>query len=266
MTPGPIPVVLVIAGSDPTGGAGIQADIEAIASMGCHPAPVIAAVTVQDTTNVLTYSPQPGASVSGQCRAVLEDIAVAGIKIGLLGSIEVIEAIVTVVGDYPRIPVTLDPVMIAGGGTEMYDEEILTAVRERLLPLCTMVTPNTTEARLLAPGAGTLDTCAGEILDAGARYALITGTHDDTREVINRLYTRGTPAIPYAWTRLPGSYHGSGCTLASSLSALLARGWTPEAAAKEAQDYTWKTLHHALRIGSGQLIPNRLFWGTHTPS
>jgi hydroxymethylpyrimidine/phosphomethylpyrimidine kinase len=256
---------MAVAGSDPTGGAGIQADIEAIASMGCHAAPVITAVTVQDTTNVMAFTPQTDELVMEQARAVLEDMPVAAIKIGFLGSVEIIETLHVLLRDYPDIPVVLDPVFTAGGGAVLADEDMINALRALLLPQCTMLTPNTQEARVLAPGADSQDACAMAILERGVEYVLITGTHDNTPQVVNQLYGSARKLDSFSWQRLPGEFHGSGCTLSAALCGLLAQGQEPVAAANEAQEYTWQTLRHGYRLGMGQRLPNRLFWASTTP-
>lgn len=255
-----IPVVLALSGSDPSGGAGIQADIEALASHGCHCAPVITAITVQDTQDVKSYAPLDGTLIMEQARAVLEDMPVAAIKIGLLGSSEAVEAIYGVLQDYPDIPVILDPVLASGNGASLSDEEVLEALYTLLLPNTTVLTPNSMEARILAPEADNLDACAMALLEHGCEFVLITGTHENTPHVANSLYGNHRLLETYTWERLPGSYHGSGCTLAASIAGLLAQGLEPLSAIHEAQEYTWETLAHGYRIGMGQPLPNRLFW------
>ena len=254
------PVVLVFAGHDPSGGAGIQADIEARASQGCHAATVITALTVQDTRDVQDFRPLDAVELIAQARAVLEDMPVATFKLGMLGSVENIEAIHTILNDYPEIPVVFDPVLASGCGTGLGGPELIEAMQVLLLPMTTVLTPNSPEARALARGADTLDACALSLLDAGTDYVLVTGTHEDSRHVDNRLYHEDRLLETFTWERLPGSYHGSGCTLASSLAGLLARGLDPLAAAHEAQDYTWNALRQGYRPGLGQQLPNRLFW------
>ena len=255
-----VSVVMAFAGSDSTGGAGMQADIEAIASMGCHAAPVITAVTVQDTTNVFAFTPQDSELVVQQARAVLEDVPVAAFKIGFLGSVEIINAVHILLTDYPEIPVILDPIVKAGGGQSLTDHDMIDAIQTLLLPQTTVLTPNSHEARILAPEADTTDACAMSILEQGAEYVLITGTHVNTPKVINVLYGNHRKLDSFEWERLPGSYHGSGCTLSSALSGLLAHGKEPRSAIHEAQEYTWQSLQHSYRIGMGQRLPNRLFW------
>jgi len=256
----PVPVVMVFSGTDPSGGAGVQADIETLASMGCHTAPIITAVTVQDTVNIKHYEAMDPTLVVEQARAVLEDMPVSAIKIGMLGSVEIVEVIHTLLMDYPDIPVVLDPVVAAGGGGMLADDDILDAMVTLLFPLTTLLTPNSIEARAFAPEADSLDACAQEILENGCEYVLITGTHENTTSVNNSLYTEQELVEVFSWDRLPNSYHGSGCTLAVAIAGLLSQGLDPLTAVYEAQEYTWETLKYGYRIGMGQYIPNRLFW------
>ena len=256
----PIPVVMVFAGSDPSGGAGIQADIETLASMGCHAVPVITAVTVQDTVDVKRVEPMSAAIIVEQARAVLEDVPVAAFKLGMLGSVEAVEAIHTLLLDYPDVPVVVDPIVKAGGGSVLSDDEMMEAMLNLIFPLATVATPNSQEARWLAPEADTLDACAHEIMDTGCEFLLITGSHENTPKVVNKLYGDQHLIETFAWDRLPGSYHGSGCTLAAAIAGLLAQRLDPLNAAFEAQEYTWESLRNGYRIGMGQSMPNRLFW------
>ena len=255
-----IPVVMTLAGNDPTGGAGIQADIEALASMGCHAAPVITALTIQDTNRVHRFDPVEPSVIIEQARAVLEDIPVAVFKIGMIGSTENVEAIHSILIDYPDIPVVLDPVLAGGGGGKLADADVIDAIISMLLPQTTILTPNTEEARRLATTADTLDACAQELLDMGCEFVLLTGTHENTGTVDNSLYAERRRLETFSWERLPGSYHGSGCTLAATVAGLLAQGLDPFNAVHEAQQYTWESLKNGYHIGMGQTLPNRLFW------
>jgi hydroxymethylpyrimidine/phosphomethylpyrimidine kinase len=255
-----IPVVMCFSGLDSTGGAGLQADIEANASMGCHTAPVATALTVQDTQQVMAYTPVDTSVLIAQARAVLEDIPVAAIKIGMLGDVPVIEAIHTLLTDYPNIPVVLDPILAGGGGGELSNELVIDAMIHMLLPLTTVLTPNSLEARALAPEADTLDACGQELLDMGCELVLLTGTHEDAEHVENRLFGNRRLLETFTWERLPHSYHGSGCTLAAAIAGLLAHGLEPFTAIHEAQEYTWEALRNGYRVGMGQLLPNRFFW------
>ncbi|SFN68621.1 bifunctional hydroxymethylpyrimidine kinase/phosphomethylpyrimidine kinase [Nitrosospira briensis] len=262
----PPPAVLSFAASDSTGGAGIQADILTLASMGCHPLTVITAITVQDTAGVEDVMALDPEWVADQARAVLEDMPVHVFKIGLLGSVEIITAIAEVVSDYPDIPLVLDPVLASGRGDELASEEMVAAMRELLLPQATIITPNSIEARRLAqddeddddtPG---LSQCASRLLHMGCEYVLITGTHENTSQVVNHLYSAGGVVRADTWDRLAGSYHGSGCTLASAIAAALANGLPIADGVYEAQEYTWQSLKAGFRPGMGQHLPDRLFW------
>ena len=251
---------MTLAGHDPSGGAGIQADIEAIASMGCHAVSVITALTVQDTHNVKDMLPLSPDLVAAQARAVLEDMTVAAIKIGLLGSVEIVEAIHTLLTDYPRIPVILDPILAAGDGAELATAGLIDALQTLLLPLTTVLTPNSREARRLAPNADSLEACAMALLEQGCEFVLITGAHEPSPQVINTLYGNHRRLEVFTWERLPGEYHGSGCTLASAIAGLVAQGQEFMSAIRQAQQYTWQSLRAAYRLGKGQYPPNRLFW------
>ncbi len=254
-----LPVVMCFSGLDSTGGAGISADIEAIISMGCHPAPVITALTVQDSVRLSRYQATDSIIIE-QARAVLEDMPVSTIKIGMLASIEHMENLHSLLLDYPEIPVILDPVLRAGGGGEMMEADGKDALCELLLPLTNVLTPNAEEARLLAPQADNLDACAQEIMDYGCEMVLITGADEASSNVENRLYSGNRLQEVFSWDRLPHSYHGSGCTLTACIAALLAHGLEPFTAINEAQEYTWESLKHGWQPGMGQHIPNRLFW------
>lgn len=255
-----IPVVMTFAGNDPTGGAGIHADIETLASMGCHAAPIVTAITVQDTQHVKEYHAVDATLVIAQARAVLEDMPVSAFKIGMVGSVLNAEAIHTILRDYPDVPIILDPIVSSGGGDALSSEAIRDAIVNLLFPLTTVLTPNSLEARTFAPLADTLEACGQELLDYGCEFVLITGTHENAPEVHNQLYGNRRRLETYTWKRLPHQYHGSGCTLASAIAGLLSQGREPFTAIYEAQEYTWESLNDGYRLGMGQFIPNRLFW------
>jgi len=260
------PLVMTFAATDPSGGAGLQADLLTISSMGCHPLSVVTAITVQDTSGVDDVLPIDPEWVVDQARAMLEDVPVAAFKIGLLGSVENIAAIAEVLADYPDIPLVLDPVLASGRGDELANDDMLDAMCELLIPQTTIITPNSIEARRIALDEDnedddpSLEECAKRILNMGCEYVLITGTHEQTAKVTNTLYSELGVISSDSWARLPGIYHGSGCTLASAIAALMAQGVAVPEAVKEAQEYTWQTLNAGFRPGMGQHIPDRLFW------
>ncbi len=254
------PNVMCFSGLDPSGGAGIQADIEALFSTGCHCLPIVTTLTVQDTAHVIaSHSVDPTLLVA-QARAILEDIPVQAFKIGLIGSIKGIEVVHTLLRDYPEIPVILDPIIRAGGGYEFSEENLVDAFNSLLLPLTTVITPNTIEIRALAPSADSLDACAAELLDRGCQHVLLTGTHANCEQVINRLYTPHLPVRSFEWPRLAHEYHGSGCTLAACLAGYIAHGLDINDAAQQAQRFTWDSLNNGVRAGFGQFLPNRSHW------
>jgi hydroxymethylpyrimidine/phosphomethylpyrimidine kinase len=258
------PVVLTFAASDPSGGAGMQADLLTLASMGCHPLSVITALTVQDTLGVEGVMAIDADWVADQARALLEDMPVDAFKIGVLGSVENIAAIAEILSDYPDVPLVLDPVLASGRGDELATDEMTHALRELLLPQTTILTPNSMEARRLADiddeDEPSLHACAARLVEAGSEYVLVTGTHEATAQVVNTLYAKSGIVRSDAWPRLPHKYHGSGCTLASAIAAMLANGLALPDAVREAQDYTWHALEKAYRPGMGQHLPDRLFW------
>jgi hydroxymethylpyrimidine/phosphomethylpyrimidine kinase len=260
------PIVMVFAASDPSGGAGLQADIMTLSSMGCHPLSVLTALTVQDSAGVEDTLAIDADWVADQARALLEDMSVAAFKIGMLGSVENIAAIAEILSDYPEIPLVLDPVLASGRGDELASEDMIVAMRELLLPQTTLLTPNSMEARRLALDEADdeddpdLAECARRLVGAGAEFVLITGTHEQGAQVVNSLYGENGLIRVDAWERLPGSYHGSGCTLASAIAANLANGLDLVEAVRDAQDYTWQSLANGFRPGMGQHFPDRFFW------
>ncbi len=256
MTEAP-PLVLCFSGHDPSGGAGVQADIEAIAAQGARAATVITALTVQDSRDVQQVHPVAPAVIAAQAEAVFRDLRPRAIKIGLLGDAANARALARLLQKHSRLPVVLDPVLRAGGGRELADDALLMVLRSELLPLCTLVTPNAAEARRLA-GAQELARCAEILLGYGVRHVLITGGDEATGRVENRMFSRGGAGAGWDWPRLPGRYHGSGCTLAAALAARLALGEELLAAAANAQQYVAECLRRAQRVGQGQLFPKRL--------
>ncbi len=257
-TPTSRPVVLCLSGHDPSGGAGLQADIEALLAQGCHAAPTVTALTVQDTVNVSDFRVLDREWVLAQANAVIADLHVEAIKLGMLGSVEMVETVLEIRNKLPGIPLVCDPVLRAGGGGALGKDEVGFAMRERLFPASTIATPNLPEARILAElPNGSADECAAKLLPF-IEHLLITGGHGDEHEVHNRLYSRDGNQHTFTCQRLPGSYHGSGCTLASTLAGRLAIGEELVSAVRTSLDYTWRTLRDAEQPGQGQFIPRRL--------
>jgi hydroxymethylpyrimidine/phosphomethylpyrimidine kinase len=247
--PPPPPLVLSFAATDPTGGAGLQADVLTLAALGCHPLSVATAITVQDTRGVARLEPLEAALVAEQAAQLLAELAVAAFKIGVVASAANARAIAAVLAAHPRVPVVLDPVLASGRGDPLAEPATRAALREALLPRTTVLTPNTLEAEAL----GGVAAC----LARGCRYVLVTGTHAATPEVVNTLHDAQGVVREDRWPRLAGSYHGSGCTLASAIAARLAHGDAVPEAVRAAQDYTWHALARGFRPANGQHLPSR---------
>lgn len=259
------PAVLVFAANDPSSGAGLAADTLTLASMDCLPLPVVTGVTVQNTSGVEGIMAIDSDWVADQARAILEDIPIAAFKIGVIIASDNVAAIAEIVSDYPEIPLILDPIYVSGRGDELAGDETWTAIRELLVPQSTVITPNFPELRRLADDDEdeadmTEENLAMRLVGAGAEFVLVTGTHAPTTDVANTLYGERGKVRTDRWQRLPGSYHGSGCTLASAVAACVARGMEIEEAVREAQEFTWQSLKYGFRPGMGQFIPDRLFW------
>lgn len=229
--------------------------------MGGHATPVITSLTVQNTQNVSSYQAVESQLFIEQVSKLLEDVGVKAIKIGMIGSMSILEAIGSILKDNTNLPVIYDPVLAAGGdGANLAETDMLAAIRELILPYVTILTPNSPEARQLS-GETELKKCGIKLMQQGCEAVLITGTHEDKEHVDNIWFHEGKYVETFSWERLAHEYHGSGCTLASATAALIAQGLDPFNAVNEAQDYSWHTLKHAFKISSkGQLIPNRFYW------
>lgn len=252
------PVVLCIGGHDPSGGAGILADAEAVRAAGAFAVTAISVVTEQDTCGLTQIHPQAPEQLEGQCRAMLRDCAPRAIKIGMLGNSRATRIITALLDEHPQVPVVLDPVLASGTGQSVVDAAMFNQLKEHLIARSTLVTPNRPEAEALS-GAHSVADAATRLLAAGARWVLITGTHDETPDVVNSLFDARGFHQSWAWPRLEGVFHGSGCTLASAIAARLALGMPVPEAVAEGQAYTWETLQRAWRTGRCQLTPNRLY-------
>jgi len=248
---------MCFSGHDPSGGAGLQADIEAINAHHAHACSVVTALTVQDSQDVKRLAPVEPDFFQAAAETLLDDVSVSVFKTGLLADARIAQAIAIIARQHPQCPLVVDPVLASGAGSALSDAELITAIRERLIPIASIVTPNLPEAQALT-GEQNADSCAEKILAMGAQSVLLTGTHATTTNVINTFYNRDS-RIEHEVERLPGHYHGSGCTLASSLAANLARGHDMNTATSIALDYTWQSLKHGHAIGKGQLFPGRIF-------
>lgn len=250
-------LVLCLSGHDPTGGAGIHADIEAVAANGGHALTLITAHTVQDTRNVVRVVPVAPILLAAQIETLLGDCTIHAIKIGLLGDAEQMPVIAAAARRL-QVPLVLDPVLRAGGGNLLANTATVAAMQAELFPLVTVLTPNAAEARRLAPGCDTMIACAQALLAAGCANVLITGGDEPGEDVTNTWHRRDAQVEAFHWPRLPETFHGAGCTLASAIAAQLAQGRDIGEALAQAQAYTQATLQRARRIGGGRRIPGRL--------
>lgn len=247
--------MLALSGHDPSGAAGIQADIEASAGAGCRCVSVITSLTAQNTLEFRSMEPQPPARFREQLHLLADDIRVDACKIGLIGSSQLAGVIAAYLRD-ARYPVVLDPVLASGTGTGLAAPGLISCMTEQLLPLATVITPNLEEAVALT-GYDETEKALHALLDLGCHTALITGAGDGRDEVLNTWMDNNREIHSYHWEKLPGVYHGSGCTLSAHLAGRLARGDSVRTAVEKAQDYTWHALKNAVRIGKSQLHPDR---------
>jgi hydroxymethylpyrimidine/phosphomethylpyrimidine kinase len=240
------PCVLVFAGLDPSGGAGIQADIEAVGAQGAHALPVVTALTVQDNNRVHEVAPIDAALLTRQAALLAATMPIRAVKIGIPGNRMNADAIAAIVAGLraraPALPVVLDPVLASGHGDPLARGDALAAL-DPLLALATVLVPNLPEAAAI----GAVD----------CPHVLLTGGHGDGDEVVNR-WTSAQGERAWRWPRLPGAYHGSGCTLAAAIAARLALGETMAQALENAQRYCNQALLDSYAIARGQRIPRRI--------
>lgn len=259
-----LPVVLVMAGHDPTGGAGLIADAEAIAACGGWAVTIPTSLTVQNTRDVQYVMPCAAEGIRGMAWSLLDEFDVAAIKIGLISDEASLDAIMDVVRACPGIPLVVDPVFKAGGGTKLSTDTLIDGFRHRLLPLVDILTPNRYELMRLAEAQAEDDVERSiALISLGCQAVLITGTDDPAPNVPEDkvVHTLHTPenSRQWHWPRLSASYHGSGCTLAAALAARLACGERLAEACEQAQRFTWESLRHGWRPGDGQALPRRLW-------
>jgi hydroxymethylpyrimidine/phosphomethylpyrimidine kinase len=254
------PIVLTVSSHDPSGSSGIQADIETCNSLGCHCTPIISALCARDTRTLKDLVPVDTGFMVEQVRTILEDMPVKAIKLGFLGNIGHIEAMYTILRDYPQIPLVVDPVSHLGQQSTTETAAVIEATKILLLPLALIATPDLVEAHELAQQADNMDACAQEILECGCDYALITGTQRTHKSYENSLYDSHGLVRHYTWERIGVFSHGSGATLSASISAYLAHGLRLMDAVEQGQNFTWRSLRASRQLGMGRMVPNRLFW------
>jgi hydroxymethylpyrimidine/phosphomethylpyrimidine kinase len=257
-----IPVALTIAGSDSGGGAGIQADVKTFAALGVHGTSAITAVTAQNTltvTDILELSPE---MVTAQIDAVVSDFQVMAAKTGMLASSRVIEAVAAAITKHGIPNLVVDPVMIAKGGASLLRDDAIGALRVRMLPLATVITPNLPEAEvILGRLVRTLDErkqAARDLVALGAHAAVIKGGHSE--DDVTDIYWDGIEMVELTGTRFPTTNtHGSGCVFSAAIAAGLARGLGPLAAVREAKEFISGAIEHSLELGFGHGPVNPMF-------
>jgi hydroxymethylpyrimidine/phosphomethylpyrimidine kinase len=257
-----LPVALTIAGSDSSGGAGIQADLKTFSALGVYGASVLTALTAQNTRGVQGVHPVPVQFITAQMVSVLDDLSIGAVKTGMLGTAAIVEGVAAALAERARgVPLVVDPVMVATSGDVLLAPDAIEAVRRRLLPLAEVVTPNLPEAaRLLdAPEARSDDDMVGQaraIARLGSAAVLIKGGHGEGRDAVDILLVGGPDGRIVRLTR-PRidtlNTHGTGCTLSAAIAAARARGLALDAAVAAAKEYLWQALAagRALRLGGG---------------
>lgn len=254
------PVVLCFSGLDPSGGAGLQADIEAIGASGAHAAVACTALTVQDSQQVYGFTATEASLLHDQAVRVLADLPVAAFKSGMLGTTDNIAVVKTILAQHPDIPYVLDPVLVAnsGGSLTLASEQNIVSAFQSLLPFATLVTPNSIELRTLT-GIDDLAVAARQLCDWGASAVLVKTGHEATPQTItNTLYVAGQPVHEIVSPRLSGEYHGSGCSLASYIAGRIAQGDGVSHACQHAEVWLHQVLKRAdIPHADGQRIPRR---------
>ncbi|MBD3834310.1 bifunctional hydroxymethylpyrimidine kinase/phosphomethylpyrimidine kinase [Brevundimonas bullata] len=247
--------VLILAGSDSGGGAGVQADIKAVTMLGGFAATAITAVTIQNTLGVHGVYPLPIDVIEAQAKAVLDDIGADALKTGMLGSVEVVEAVAGLIDYADNVPTVVDPVMIAKGGSPLLEDRAVEAVRRLMVPRAALLTPNAPEAEALT-GIAVADLDgqrrAGEaLLEMGARAVLMKGGHVPGETVIDLLLTRDGETVLESERIDTRHTHGTGCTLASACAAGIAKGLPLQVAVAEAWAYVAEAIRRAPGLGQG---------------
>jgi hydroxymethylpyrimidine/phosphomethylpyrimidine kinase len=271
------PCIVCFSGLDPTGGAGIQADIETLAAHFCHCLPLITLNSVQDSKTVYSIHATDIALLKEQYQHLNSDIEISAIKIGMLANCDQVDFLTELITELRTglrtelritlkdIPIILDPVFASGLGTKTASQNQIFDTTKKLLPICTLITPNIKEAVQLAQviqpslsNKATISEIASIVLSTGVENVLITGTHSDnnTTTIEHQLFSKGLHKI-FSVMRLANEYHGSGCTLASAITAKLAHGVDLETAIQQGLNFTENALNGAQPLGKHQLFPNR---------
>ena len=252
------PTVLCFSGLDPSGGAGLQADIEAIGQSGAHAAIACTALTIQNSQQVFGFEATSKDLLLAQANAVVNDLPIRCVKSGMLGTTDNIAALAEFMSEHSDYLYVLDPVLVANSGGSLGNQATLVKAFKQLIPFATVVTPNTVELRALTDEQD-LDAATAKLFEMGAKAVLVKGGHEDTPDYIqNRLYVDGELINETRCPRLDGEYHGSGCSLASFIAGRLALGDQLKTAVQHAETWLFGVLKQAESpVLNGQKIPKR---------
>ena len=247
--------VLLFSGLDPSGAAGVSADIETINQFGITPLPIITTLTVQNTQNVTFLEATNNSLIQAQFKSIKEDIDFKVVKIGLLGSSSQIKTIAKLLINRPDLFIVLDPIIVSSSDNELSTDSMIEVMRSDLIPLCSLLTPNLSELSSLAPDLNEQSAVAS----LKCPWVLVTTSDSSEVEIEHRLYHHSNLVSKFSYKKLPGNYHGSGCTLSSAISALIATDVSVEESCRRALDYTYQTLLNAKKLGKMQYHPNRTY-------
>ena len=245
--------VLLFSGLDPSGAAGVSADIETINQFGVTPLPIITTLTAQNTQRVLSLEPTKSSLLELQFKLIDEDISFNTVKIGLLGSPYQVKVISKLLRDRRGVNIILDPIISSSTEHVLSSNEMIDAIKKELIPLCLILTPNLAELNALAPGL----TEESAISSLNCPWVLLTTSDSSEIQVEHRLYHDSNLIRKFTYKKLAGQYHGSGCTLSSAIAALVALDVPVEDACEKALDYTYQSLLSAKKVGKMQYHPNR---------
>ncbi|WOE33018.1 MULTISPECIES: hydroxymethylpyrimidine/phosphomethylpyrimidine kinase [unclassified Acinetobacter] len=252
------PTVICFSGLDPSGGAGLQADIEAIGQSGAHAAIACTALTIQNSQQVFGFEATSRELLLAQANAVVTDLPIKCVKSGMLGTTDNIAALAEFLRQHPDYLYVLDPVLVANSGGSLGNQATLVKAFAELIPLATVITPNTVELRALS-GEQDLQKATEKLFKMGAKAVLVKGGHEDTPDYIrNMLFEHNQLIADTTCPRLPGEYHGSGCSLASFIAGRLALGDPLKVAVQHAEVWLFGVLQRAESpVVDGQKIPKR---------
>lgn len=254
------PVVLCFSALDPSGGGGLQADIESVASMGCHCAPVATALCATATAENNEAIPVETTLLIEQARSILEDMPVQAVKVGFAGSVANVEAIHSILQDYPHLPLIIHPAFCLWDRDSIEQADLPSALTALLLPLSEVAVISLNEAHIIAKEADTIDATAQAITSKGCRHLLLTQSLAKENRSTTGLYGSSGVIKHYEWEQTPPTCHGATSTLAAAIAALRAHDCPVQAAVEQAQNYTWQALAAARQLGFGRPVPHRLFW------